>query len=196
VFTFDILTNNRPLKKRSMMLKRYGHNSVYLNGIVYVIGGFSHRDLPNEMPVTLAACEQFNILENSWTYTSTMMEPRAFAAAVPLDDQFIYVFGGMHDFTVLQTIEKYDTSTDSWQTLFFSLPLPLAKLGAVLVDRASILICGGMSSDFEAKKECFSFELNTTKWMQAADLSCPKLPFSGLISTVTGYVISIGGTLD
>jgi len=89
------------VKKRSMLLKRYGHNSVYLNGIIYLIGGFSHRDLPNEMPVTLASCEQFNVLENNWSYISTMSEPRAFAATVTLDNQFIYVFGGMHDFTVL-----------------------------------------------------------------------------------------------
>jgi hypothetical protein len=38
-----------------------------------------------------------------------MCEPRAFAASITLDNQFIYVFGGMHDFTVLQVIEKYDT---------------------------------------------------------------------------------------
>jgi hypothetical protein len=69
-----------------MMLKRYGHCSVYMNGIIYVIGGFSHRDLPNEMPVTLASCEQFNVLENNWSYISTMNEPRAFAAIVPLDN--------------------------------------------------------------------------------------------------------------
>jgi len=81
-------------------------------------------------------------------------------------------------------------------TLFFTLPMPLAKLGAVLVDRSQILICGGMSSDFEAKQECFSFSLESTKWTQVADMSCPKLPFSGLISTITGFVISIGGTLD
>jgi N-acetylneuraminic acid mutarotase len=84
-----------------MMLKRYGHNSVYMNGVIYAIGGFSHRDLPNEMPVTLASCERFNVLENNWAYISTMNEPRAFAGVCSLDNQFLYVFGGMHDFTVL-----------------------------------------------------------------------------------------------
>jgi hypothetical protein len=44
-----------------MILKRYGHTSVYLNGYVYVIGGFSHKDLPNEQPVTLSACEKFSV---------------------------------------------------------------------------------------------------------------------------------------
>lgn len=53
-----------------------------------------------------------------------------------------------------------------------------------------------MSADFEAKKECFSFDLDSTKWNQIADLVSPKLPNSGLIATTTGFIISIGGTLD
>jgi hypothetical protein len=51
----------KPLKKKPMILKRYGHASVSLNGNVYVIGGFSHKDLPNEQPVTLSACEKFSV---------------------------------------------------------------------------------------------------------------------------------------
>ena len=51
-----------------------------------MIGGFSHRDLPNEMPVTLASCERFSVLENNWAYISTMSEPKAFAATVALDN--------------------------------------------------------------------------------------------------------------
>ena len=66
-----------------MLLKRYGHLSVYLNGIVYCIGGFSHKDLPAEQPVTLAACERFSATaECQWTYTSSMVEARAFASQV------------------------------------------------------------------------------------------------------------------
>lgn len=57
-----------------------------MNGVIYVIGGFSHRDLPNEMPVTLASCERFSVLENNWAYISTMSEPRAFAASITLDN--------------------------------------------------------------------------------------------------------------
>jgi len=91
----------KPIKKKHMLLKRYGHQTCFLNGIIYALGGFSHKDLPNEMPVTLASCERYSIIENMWVYVSTMSEPRAFAASVILDNQYIYVFGGMHDFTVL-----------------------------------------------------------------------------------------------
>lgn len=51
-----------------------------------------------------------------------MSKERAFAASVVLDTQFVYIFGGMYDFTILNTIEKYDTLSDAWETVFFELP--------------------------------------------------------------------------
>lgn len=45
---FPIKNIRHPQKLRPMLLKRYGHSSCYMNGIVYCIGGFSHKDLPNE----------------------------------------------------------------------------------------------------------------------------------------------------
>ena len=61
VCEFNLNHLRKPKKKRNMLLKRYGHLSVYINGIVYVIGGFSHKDLPNEQPCTLSACERFTV---------------------------------------------------------------------------------------------------------------------------------------
>ena len=61
VAEFNMKHIRKPKKKRNMLLKRYGHLSCYINGIVYVIGGFSHKDLPNEQPCTLSACERFTV---------------------------------------------------------------------------------------------------------------------------------------
>ena len=63
-----------------------------------------------------------------------MNEPRAFAGSCTLSDQFIYLFGGFHDYEVLQTIEKFDSVLDNWLTLYVKLPVPLAKLGVCSVD--------------------------------------------------------------
>jgi N-acetylneuraminic acid mutarotase len=84
-----------------MKLPRYGHTSQYLNGLLYAIGGFTHKDLPNEMPVTQSSCERYSVIDNSWSIVGNMNEPRAFATSIQLDNQYIYVFGGMHDFTVV-----------------------------------------------------------------------------------------------
>ena len=60
VTEFLIKELTKPKKKREMLLKRYGHLSVFMNGMIYCIGGFAHKDLPGEQPVTLGACERFS----------------------------------------------------------------------------------------------------------------------------------------
>ncbi len=69
-----------------MVLKRYGHINIHLKGYVYSLGGFSHKDLPNEVPVTLGSCEKYSIAANEWSYIGTMNESRSFAAAVALEN--------------------------------------------------------------------------------------------------------------
>jgi hypothetical protein len=44
------------------------------------------------------------------------------------------LFGGFHDYDVLQSIEKYDAVLDSWVTLYVKLPVPLAKLGVAPIE--------------------------------------------------------------
>jgi N-acetylneuraminic acid mutarotase len=79
-------TIGKPVKRKNMILKRFGHNMVYLNGAVYALGGFSHKDLPNEVPVTLSSCERYTPHDNQWQYISTMNESRAFAACVTMEN--------------------------------------------------------------------------------------------------------------
>lgn len=144
------------------MLKRYGHCSLYLNGYLYCMGGFAHKDLPNEAPVTLGSCEKFSIIDNQWTTIGTMNESRAFFASVSIENQFIFVFGGLHDFNILQTIEKYDILADNWVSMFFKLPMPLAKLGAVAIENQNgVLICGGMTEpEFEAIADTYFLDIS------------------------------------
>lgn len=60
------------------------------------------------------------------------------------------MFGGLHDYQVLNNIEKYDVITDTWVSLYYKLPLPLAKLGACTIDKKTIMIAGGITADYEA----------------------------------------------
>ena len=53
---------------------------------------------------------------------------RAFFSACVMAEQYVYVFGGLSDYSILNTIEKYDTITDTWISLYFKMPMPLAKL--------------------------------------------------------------------
>ena len=145
--------------------------------------------------MTLASCERYSLIENAWVHVSTMSEARAFAGHIVLDNQYIYVFGGMHDYNVLTTIEKYDTIADQWVTVYFQLPRPLAKMGVCLVEREAIFIIGGMSTDFEARKEVYSFSLDHTSWKKHTDMAVPKLVSTGCFYS-RGQIYIIGGTID
>lgn len=167
----------------------------YLNGSIYVLGGFSHKDLPNEVPVTLASCERYSPTDNTWSYISTMNEARAFFATVVIENRFLYAMGGLHDFQVIQTIEKYDTISDSWLQVYFKLPMPLAKLGAVVVDNKQILVCGGVSDNFEPTRAAYSLDLTTVKWSKKAMMNHPRLVQQGLFYT-NGFVFAVGGNAE
>ncbi len=75
----------------------------------------------------------------------------------------------------------------------------MAKLGVCLIDREAIFVCGGMSTDFESRKEVYSFSLEHTNWKKHKDMSVPKLVSSGCLYSGKnngGHVYVIGGTID
>lgn len=72
--------------------------------------------------MTLNSCERLSVIDDSWTEVKPLAKERAFAASIVLDSQFIYVLGGMADFNVLSSVEKYDSLADFWDTVYFELP--------------------------------------------------------------------------
>ena len=103
----------------------------------------------------------------------------------------------MQDYSILDTIEKYDTIADTWTIMYFKLPKPLAKLGSCLVNDESIMIAGGMSKDFDPSKETYMLNLTNLEWTQKASMCDPRLPSSGLIFSEDlneiKFVYAIGG---
>lgn len=112
---------------KNMIFKRYGHASIYVREKVLVFGGFAHQDTPEEPPQTLVSVEQLTMQQNHWENVAPMNTPRAFASVVQIQSQYCYLFGGLSDYKILNSIEKYDIITDIWISLYFKLPFPLAK---------------------------------------------------------------------
>lgn len=130
-------------------------------------------------------------------HISSMNEARAFSSYVTFNAQYIYLFGGMHDYSILQNIEKYDTIADVWNTMYFKLPLPLAKLGSCLISDTSILIAGGMSKDFEPSEKTYELSLINLEWTEKMSMNAPRLASSGLVFSQdydeNSFVFAIGG---
>mmetsp|Transcript_24930 Transcript_24930/g.24395 ORF Transcript_24930/g.24395 Transcript_24930/m.24395 type:complete len:106 (-) Transcript_24930:391-708(-) len=104
-----------------MNSRRYAHASVNLNGYIYVMGGFDNKDADGVAPSTMDNCERYSFHDNKWTPCCSLNEARAFCGACSMSDQFIYLFGGFHDYEILQTIEKYDSVLDNCLTLHVKL---------------------------------------------------------------------------
>lgn len=117
-----------------MSNRRYAHGCISLNGYIYVVGGFDNKDADGVAPSTLDSCERYSVHDNKWNSVCGMNEGRAFAGVCTIGEQFIYLFGGFHDYEVLATIEKYDSVLDNWITLYVKMPVGLAKLGIVATD--------------------------------------------------------------
>jgi hypothetical protein len=56
-----------------------------------------------------------------------------------------------------------------------------------------------MSTDFEARRECYAFNLEHTNWHKKADMSVAKLVSSGCFYSNRnpgGHIYVVGGTID
>ena len=53
---------------------------------------------------------------------ASMNNARAFFGACPIQNEFIYVFGGLDGFLTICTIEKYHSVLNSWSILRINLP--------------------------------------------------------------------------
>ncbi|TNV72831.1 hypothetical protein FGO68_gene4104 [Halteria grandinella] len=168
------------MRRKSLNHVRYGHGTVSIKGAVYVFGGFAHRDAPGEAPRTISLCEKLSQSNASWDMVASMNKARAFAGACVLEQQYIYAFGGLNDFEMLMTIEKYDSITDTWITLHYKLPYPLTNHAAVATDKRNILIMGGMSTDYDPVASVINLDIQTAKFTKKAPMKQPKLMDGGV----------------
>jgi hypothetical protein len=106
--------------KPLMFTRRYGHNSIYIQGYVYVIGGcYTHK---------LKKCERFDIASNRWESIPETPSPVSDVGLVVLDSlDSLYVLGNkMQDFDYnendMDKIHELNLKTLRWHTLGVRLP--------------------------------------------------------------------------
>lgn len=136
--------------------------------------------------------EKFNNVSNNWEMINNMNESRAFFACCTVDDQYIFCLGGFHDYQILNNVEKYDSITDTWISLYFKLPSPLAKMAAVAIDKRSILLLGGMSADYEPTAMVNLLDVVSAKFTKKASMRTERLMDGGafLASDKNIYVVN------
>ncbi len=79
--------NSGLLFKRNMNMARKLHNSIFLDGFVYVFGGYDGNNISN-------FCEKYDVKNNTWTGVSNLNVPRAYTSLLRYGKDYIFVIGG------------------------------------------------------------------------------------------------------
>ncbi|XP_072343747.1 kelch-like protein 10 isoform X2 [Scyliorhinus torazame] len=82
------------------------HGAAYLNGFVYIIGGFDSVDYFNSV-------KRFDPVKKTWQQVAPMHSRRCYVSVTVLNS-FIYAMGGFDGYVRLNTAERYEPETNQW----------------------------------------------------------------------------------
>ncbi len=175
---YDIASNTWSTKA-SMPTYRDSCQGVAIGNIIYVVGGAGYYN----SYILYDKNEAYDISANTWTTKANMLSPRV-GMGVCTDGSIIYVIGGYKDrnsrtgvaSNPVNTIEVYNPSTDSWQTLN-STPIPFVGSSAFW-DSGKILLIGGFS-DYNTNnvsnylEKVYIYDVSTKTWKSTNDRYYP-----------------------
>jgi N-acetylneuraminic acid mutarotase len=185
VDAYDPVTNTWTTRA-DMPTPRFGATAGVVNGVVYVIGGFSADG------TYLSTVEAYDPTANTWTTKRDMSAARASAAASTVN-AIMYVLGGEGTGgpSPLKTLEAYDPISDTWTG---KATIPTARSTPVVGVVAGILYVAGGGGDsitpFFATLE--AFDPATNSWTTRTPMPTPRTMAVG--GVVNGILYVVGGS--
>lgn len=174
------------IPKAAMHQSRKEHASVFLQGAVYVLGGYDGM-----MNIFLNSCERYDLETNEWTPVSSMLIPKCAFGATTLSNRYIFTLGGYDGSDRLSSVERYDTQIDKWTLLDVKLKQPLSNSACFPYSHNSIVILGGgYNAGFCL--EVNQLDINTNTWKQLAPMGDGRDLRNKLVM-LNGNVYAIGG---
>uniref|UniRef100_A0A131Z5J6 Kelch repeat containing protein n=1 Tax=Rhipicephalus appendiculatus TaxID=34631 RepID=A0A131Z5J6_RHIAP len=128
---------------KTLPVHRYGHKAVFLDGYIYIIGGFENFSPMNLEKAASRSCFWFEVSSGRWGIMAPLNNPRAYHGLAVLDDN-IYVVGGVDSANrLLSCLERYDKETDEWTKLGAELYSPRMAMG-FCSHRRQLWVAGGI----------------------------------------------------
>ena len=155
--------------------------AVFLDGRIYVIGGFGTTT--ND---ATAAVHVYDVEAGSWSEAAPLPEARGGHAAAVVDGK-IHVVGGGNSVSTLDLHSVYDPASDSWSE---AAPLPRAKGSpAAVVHEGKLWVIGGRSGSDDFG-EVDVYDPATDTWTPG-----PAIPPRGTHGAVVrdGAILVVGG---
>ncbi|XP_033834470.1 kelch-like protein 10 [Periophthalmus magnuspinnatus] len=113
------------------------HGTVFLNGCVYLIGGF-------DGVVRFNTTHKYDLANHTWQEVAPMHSPRCYVS-VALLDGLIYAMGGHNGDVRLETVERYSPETNQW-TMISPMNEQRSDANSTAYD-GKIYICGGFNGE-------------------------------------------------
>jgi N-acetylneuraminic acid mutarotase len=175
------------IEGKPMPTARGAINANFVNGILYVIGGYASSQIVD-------VNEAYDPLSNEWISKSSMPTPRHHAASVVVDDQLFVIGGrtvGLYPIVNTNITERYDPKEDKWITLQ---PMPSERSGisaASINNTTTIYVFGGedLTKTYNNNEKYY---VKSNKWESQEPLPTPRHGLAA-VSTNDDKIYVIGG---
>ena len=152
ILEFD--KNDLSLKKKNNMLKkRTEHCTLFINGFIYILGGYDKKETK-----FLKSCEIFDFDNNKFLLMEDMKIAKCGFSASFLNGD-IYTIGGFDGQKRLDCIEKYNLVNNTWEMLTIKLQEGLTNTAALTINQTILILGGGNEKGFSKQ----IFEINFEK---------------------------------
>jgi N-acetylneuraminic acid mutarotase len=185
-------SRNTWTSKTAMPTSRASAAAVELNDCIYVLGG-------REGSSVLATVEKYDPAGDSWSACVSMPTARWYLMAAAVNGK-IYAFGGIAGIgnarTVLDVVEVYDPTKDSWTSLP-AMPTGDSNAGVAAIGEKIYLVGGrlkaGSSSGLSTAK-VFVYDVVTGKWDTETSLNQARTGLEAC--AIGGNIFAIGGASE
>jgi hypothetical protein len=162
--------------------------SVYLNGFVYAIGGYS---VQAENVVSSIEALDTTSPNATWTSLASLNVARCGLSAVAMNG-LIFVMGGHNgiNWTFSSTVEKYNPTINKWILLN---DMPTARTAAAAASLGGLIyLIGGMDKTSKALSRVDVYTPARDSWASVAPLTVPRMQLAAAASG--SAIFAMGGT--
>lgn len=153
VEVFDTVTHKIKILPKQMSFSPRRASSVYYKNHIFVFGGTYTKNGRNTGTEIVSV---YNIKNNSWHRMADM--PTAKSTQAFEKDGFLYVVGGFNGIKALQTFERFNPKTNTWESLP-QLPQQLSSHSlAIINDKLHTF------GDYKEKELTYTYDFKTQTW--------------------------------
>jgi len=178
--------------KPSLSIARYALTSSAVNGNIYAIGGVDSNNFVSSVT------EQYSPATNAWS-TKAPMPTALSGLASSATSSLIYVIGGWNGSAVVNTVEVYNPTLDSWSTITAaSMPTARNRLTSSLTSSltgtttTTLIYAIGGSNGSAVLNTVEAYNPASNTWSTKAPM--PTARQLATSCTVANVVYVIGGT--